>query len=309
MNIAKRGVYLMLGSVLISALFACGHHETQHVETQNESTSERLLHARFVPERADDFAWENDKIAMRAYGPALRDSAENAGTDCWLKRVDYPIIDKWYELALNQKISYHEDHGEGLDNYHVGASLGCGGSAIWLNGKAIALETYVRWSDLDVTDKKLSFVLHYQHEIEGDMYQEEKHIALIPAVRLFQVKSVFYVNGQPAEHLPVLIGLTSHEGAADLTFNVEQGWVSAWEVLQGDGLGTAVVAGPQHKVEKIIAPLENNINDQHGLLLTHTNNRAQLEYYVGYGWQKAGAIRDATQWHEYLTEFTAELPY
>ena len=37
---------------------------------------------RFVPERSDDFAWENDKIAFRAYGPALSASAENSGIDC-----------------------------------------------------------------------------------------------------------------------------------------------------------------------------------------------------------------------------------
>ena len=52
--------------------------------------------ARFVPERKDDFAFENDKVAFRIYGPTLRDSKENSGVDCWVKRVDYPIIDKWY---------------------------------------------------------------------------------------------------------------------------------------------------------------------------------------------------------------------
>ena len=29
-------------------------------------------YARFVPEREDDFAWENDLVAFRAYGPAMR---------------------------------------------------------------------------------------------------------------------------------------------------------------------------------------------------------------------------------------------
>ncbi len=49
-----------------------------------------LVQARFVPERMDDFAFENDKVAFRVYGPALKNSQENNGTDCWLKRVDYP---------------------------------------------------------------------------------------------------------------------------------------------------------------------------------------------------------------------------
>src|SRR5471030_2052234 len=33
--------------------------------------------ARYVPERYDDFAWENDKLAHRTYGPAL--AAPDAG--------------------------------------------------------------------------------------------------------------------------------------------------------------------------------------------------------------------------------------
>ena len=35
----------------------------------------------YVPERKDDFAWENDKIAFRAYGKALR---KTKGQCLWL---------------------------------------------------------------------------------------------------------------------------------------------------------------------------------------------------------------------------------
>ncbi len=40
---------------------------------------------RYVPERLDDFAWENDKIAHRTYGPALaRAGASRASArKCW----------------------------------------------------------------------------------------------------------------------------------------------------------------------------------------------------------------------------------
>jgi len=46
-----------------------------------------------------NFAWENDKVAFRTYGPEapasdkmadLRDGTLTAGIDCWMKRVDYP---------------------------------------------------------------------------------------------------------------------------------------------------------------------------------------------------------------------------
>jgi len=34
-----------------------------------------------VPERMDDLAWENDKVAHRIYGPAVRASLESSGID------------------------------------------------------------------------------------------------------------------------------------------------------------------------------------------------------------------------------------
>jgi len=50
---------------------------------------ETKTYCRFVPERKDDFAWENDKIAFRMYGKALEKTPnENAyGTDIWSKRT------------------------------------------------------------------------------------------------------------------------------------------------------------------------------------------------------------------------------
>ena len=77
--------------------------------------------ARYVPERFDDFAWENDRLAHRIYGPGLdspaagRDRMISSGVDVWCKRVRYPIVDRWYV-----KGHYHDDTGEGLDMYDTG---------------------------------------------------------------------------------------------------------------------------------------------------------------------------------------------
>ena len=77
--------------------------------------------ARYVPERLDDFAWENDKVAHRTYGPALGAPAEpgsgkevlvTSGLDIWFKRVDYPVVDRWYNKGHDH---YHHDEGEGMD--------------------------------------------------------------------------------------------------------------------------------------------------------------------------------------------------
>jgi hypothetical protein len=88
-----------------------------------------------VQERLDDFAWENDRIGHRTYGPALAAPAPpgsgkevlvTSGLDLWFKRVDYPIIDRWYNKGHDH---YHKDEGEGMDMYNVGKSRGAAAAA------------------------------------------------------------------------------------------------------------------------------------------------------------------------------------
>ena len=181
--------------------------------------------ARFVPERQDDFAFENDLIAFRAYGPASRRGDENSGFDAWLKRVPYPIINKWY-LQNAEGQSYHKDHGEGLDNYKVGASAGCGGTGLWLNGKREPLETFTKYKILEVTPQRSQFKLTYQCNIDGSLYGEEKLITIELGKRLFQVESSFTKNGKPAINLPICIGLTLQNGQAKPISNIEAGWIA-----------------------------------------------------------------------------------
>ncbi|WP_370979340.1 DUF4861 family protein [Agaribacterium sp. ZY112] len=304
---------------LVCTLSACTQNtsKTAKASTSTPSVStdsNSVLFARHVPERSDDFAWENDLVAFRAYGPALRQGAENAGTDCWLKRVNYPIINKWYQQALEQGLSYHQDHGEGLDNYHVGASLGCGASALWLKGKAEPLETWTHWSDLQIGQQQLSFVLHYQREINGKLYQEQKTISLRPGVRLFRVQSQFLIDGKPASNLALVTGLSTHYGKAEVKIGKDNNWLATWEELDGSGLGTGIVLGKNNSSEKpkakaLTQALTSDVNDPQALLLSQTDEHGRFEYFAGYGWQKAEQITNKEQWLNYLKQFSETNPY
>lgn len=289
-----------------------------HAELSKEISQERkkkvsesinVLHARFVPERKDDFAWENDLVAFRAYGPALRDGTENAGTDCWLKRVNYPIIDKWYDLAVNKNQSYHQDHGEGLDNYHVGASAGCGGTALWINGKRESLETYVSYSNVKNRDGLLSFSLHYEKHIGSDQYKEQKDISLIAGTRLFKVTSTFWKNDELAKGMNISVGVTTHDEKADVHFNAQQKWLATWETIDGYGLGTAVFLPQASHVDTLELKAENKPDNAHALFITKTDQRGQLTYFAGYGWEHAKGITSPSQWHQYLTRFAQDGTY
>ena len=56
--------------------------------------------ARFVPERKDDFSWENDLAAYRMYGPALAREYPSNGVDLWLKCTEELVADKFYADEL-----------------------------------------------------------------------------------------------------------------------------------------------------------------------------------------------------------------
>lgn len=105
--------------------------------------------ARFVPERLDDFAFENDRAVFRIYGPALEKtdglSKMGSGVDAWGKAVRTPVIDRMYASG-----KYHNaELGYGIDAYKVGTGPGCGGAVPWVNGKPLNLGAFKTWEILD----------------------------------------------------------------------------------------------------------------------------------------------------------------
>lgn len=290
-------LWVTIGLMVVISIF---NSSNAHVNKEKVAKLKQpTTFARFVPERKDDFAWENDLIAFRAYGPSLREGAENSGVDCWLKRVEAPIIDLWYERH-QQGISYHKDNGEGLDNYHVGSSAGCGGTSLWLNNQRMPLETYTSWKIIEQMVEKTVFVLMYENEIDGKTYIEEKQISIELGNRLYHVKSTFWVNGQIAAGLPVTVGIATHDEKAVVSQNLKSGWLAAWETLDGYGLGTAVKVNP-NTIDTVKIIKSNNVKDTgHALFIMKTDSRGQIEYNAGYGWEKAGEITSDDKWHQYL---------
>lgn len=256
---------------------------------------------RFVPEREDDFAWENDKIAFRAYGPALEKKGEDSGFDAWLKRVETPIIDKWYAGHL-KGISYHEDHGEGYDPYKVGSSRGCGGLALWIDGKMVPSNVF-KHSKVVKSDKEESiFVLSYEWQHNGDTYAEDKQISITLGDRLFKSTSTFKKNGKVAKDLPIAIGLVRHHETDLVAKDLSIGWMSVWEPMDDSELGTGVVIDPKRIVGFQLLETGEKLED-HALIITKTDANGRLEYFAGYGWEKAGEIKTAESWNAYLEQY------
>ncbi len=268
-----------------------------------ESETVIMAYGRLVPEREDDFTWENDKVAFRVYGPASGGKGQVSGVDAWLKKVPYSIIDKWYAgyLAGN---SYHEDRGEGYDPFHVGDSRGVGGTAVWADGKAWPAGKFNSYEVLQSGADVVEFILQYEWDTPLGLVGESKTVSLALGEQLYRVNSVFTLDGKPAS-LPVAIGLTTHDEKAQVFSNQETGRISAWEVIDEMGVGTAVLMPSDRSVEILHSPSEDK-DASHIWLITSTSDHGELGFRAGFTWQAAGEITSIEAWNEYLDSGAGE---
>ena len=139
---------------------------------QKESVQPKVF-GRFVPERKDDFAWENEYAAFRMYGPALRPENPSNGVDLWLKASPELVVDSFYYREHVLGLPYHINYGKGLDCYKVGHTCGCGGLVVLANEQTWIGGAYDRWEILDQTPNRLVFKLEYDSLlVDGHILQE-----------------------------------------------------------------------------------------------------------------------------------------
>jgi hypothetical protein len=260
-------------------------------------TAGNKAYGRFVPERQDDFAWENDKVAFRVYGPNSPAKGPVSGVDAWLKRVNYSIIDKWYAEHLSGK-SYHVDHGEGYDPYHTGTSRGVGGTALWIDGVAWPAGQFASHEILQNGGNTVEFVLHYAWETPLGQVEERKTVTLGLGEQLYRVNSVFTLDGKPAA-LPIAIGLTTHDESAGVSYDAGAGRISTWESIDGSGLGTGALLAPG-KVSEVVHEASEDKDASHIWLITSTAENGALSFRAGFGWERAKEISSLEQWNHYL---------
>ena len=128
---------------------------------------------RYVPERKDDFAWENEYAAFRMYGPALKAENPSNGVDLWLKASPELIVDSFYYREHVLGLPYHINYGKGLDCYKVGHTCGAGGLIVLANDTTYIGGPYDRWTILEQTPERFVFRLEYDSLlVAGHILQE-----------------------------------------------------------------------------------------------------------------------------------------
>jgi len=258
---------------------------------------------RFVPERKDDFAWENDRVAFRMYGPALANENPSNGVDIWMKKTENLIIDKWYNDDLNNKKSYHVDHGEGLDCYKVGHALGCGGIAPFVNDTLWIGNHYITQTVLDNGPLRTTFVLTYNNlPVRKEMWSKEIVVSLDAGSQLN--KGVVSFDGNFTD-IKVAAGIFLHNDPGNIKTDIVAGFNAFGEIATSDA---GVPAGRIYVATVIPGgKMMGSLKQQNHILAVAPYKKGEkFTYYFGGGWSQWGFPTDEA-WFDYVAAFAAKL--
>jgi len=255
--------------------------------------------ARHVPERKDDFAWENDGAAYRMYGPALANENPSNGADLWLKRTDELIVDKFYHDELQNGISYHVDNGLGLDCYAVGHTMGAGGIAPYSTDSLWIGNHYDTYRVSENGPLRSVFTLTYDSvKVDNDFLKQEITITVNAGSMLN--KAVVKYTGVK-KNMELATGIFLHDGKGQLKLNATNGTAAYAE----DALSNAKVPSGRNYVGVFVPAKVNAARKQgvHALLLSDYRVGDSFTYYFGGGWSKWGYPADE-DWFNAMNRFS-----
>lgn len=271
---------------------------------------------RVYPERLDDLAWENDRVAFRAYGPALQATGERGyGYDLLAKRgTDLPVLEERYALHLTKNISYHEDHGNGMDCYAVGPTLGGGTTALLNGGGRIVYPWCYRTCEvLDNGPLRFTARLVFNPlQVDGDTAVMETRIITLDLGSYFNRTEVVYEGlSRPAS---LVTGIVLHDDAGEVV--MKDGYMAYADPTTGKGNGqlfvSALFPAPVQKMKTaLFSPDEQKQRaGARGHLLACSTYRPGTcyVYYWGFAWDKAIGTNFAA-WQEHLEQEAGKLKH
>jgi len=262
----------------------------------------------FYPERYDDFAWENDRSAYRAYGPALQARGEQSyGYDVWTKSVTRPVVARRYRMHLSSPaVSYHEDHGEGMDVYSVGPTLGGGATALVDSaGCLVYPRSFASYEILD--NGPLRFAVRFTYnpvEFRGDTVTEERVITLDAGADLNHTEIRYHGLRRPAT---VAAGIVVHKQSPD-AYTIDNSTKSAIYADPTDnpdaGNGTIWLGMVAPQADSLVLrPLPSPVGEAIAHILAEVSMAPSdsFTYYWGSGWSK-GFVPDSASWSKLVDE-------
>lgn len=295
---------------------------------------------RHYPERMDDVAWENDLVAFRTYGPALQANGERAyGYDVWTKyNTTEPVLEARYAGELNpetkakiaelqktdpeaakqlyQSVSYHVDHGNGLDCYKVGPTLGGGAAALMVGDTLVYPYCYQTQEILDNGPLRFTVKLEYHPlTVKGDSNIIETRVISLDAGSYMNKTVISYSNLK--EVLAVATGIVLHEPDGAVVSDAANGYITYVDPTDNANnnngkifVGAAFPAPVKEAKSVLFSEKEKKEQrggaDGHVLAISDYEPGSEYTYYWGAAWEKA-AIKEAAAWNAYVAAFTQKL--
>ncbi len=306
-------------TLLFQADLAPGESRTYHIVDASAlaAVPQPIVktYARQVGERYHDMAWESDRIAHRMYHQDLiaAEGTVSSGVDVWVKSTRSLVINKWYKNG-----DYHNDHGEGLDDYRVGRSRGCGGLGIW-DGHTYYVSSNFRSARIITTGPiRSEFELTYDAWDAGKQkVSETKRIRIDAGSNMTRAESRFAVGEHSA--FEIGIGIALRPGNGVIAKNPEDGWMSYWQPGDRDrgNIGCAIVLPdkiedfatesatlPKVTQADLTTPGDEGLPPIANLLaIAPAEAGKPFLYYLGAGWSKSGDFPEKTDWENYVRQF------
>lgn len=284
------------------------------------STAKAYTMGKVYPYRKDDLAWENDLGAYRIYGPALQKTGERSfGIDVWVKNTPELVVEDRYLMDrygniledslrragqkvtlrdIDNRTSFHYDHGNGMDAYGVGPSLGCGAPALVKDGKLVLPYCYQTYQILDNGPLRFTVELHFAPNADG--ITEHRLMSLDRGTHFNRMTVWFdgitqpmgFASGVVLHGNQSLVLGKNYVHYADPTdhpdINQSQVYVAA---LFPEGVDETCM-------------LEGELN--HGLGIVRNYKGAPYTYYFGSAWSRYD-VGSQAQWQVVVDEFFARL--
>ena len=295
---------------------------------------------RYYPERLDDVAWENDLGGYRAYGPALQKRGERGfGYDLFTKyNTTEPILESLYAEELDKEkrakiaelkktdpkaaaelqnaISYHIDHGYGMDCYAVGPTLGCGTAALMQGDTIIYPYCYRTQEILDNGPLRFTVKLEFNPlTVRGDSNVVEMRVITLDAGSYLNKTVVLYTNLKEA--MPVTTGIVLREPDGVVTADAANGYITYVDPTTdrsgGNGKIFIGAAFPSlvKEAKTVLFPEKEKKElrggaDGHVLAISEYEPGSEYTYYWGSAWDKA-AIKTVDAWNAYMAEYAQKV--
>ena len=285
--------------------------------------------ARVYPSREDDLAWENDRNGWRAYGPAIQNKGQRIyGFDIFNKNVPVPMLETFYnsELtsyglqdalrkagrgnecdALHRTMTYHRDHGKGMDAYTVGPTLGAGVPALMDNGDFVYPLCYKNVEIQDMGALRVVFKMDFAPvQVGTDSVTECRVVTLDKGSHLNKCE-VTYDGLSSARS--VAAGISVHNSNPDAyVMDKKVGYVAYAdamdhpEVMNGQIYIACLFPNNLKEVKYIPKQQEEASAVGHVVGICNYDPDDAFTYYFGTAWSKYD-VPDLTVWQAHLLRY------